>query len=210
MKVNIEDYLHKIDSFFNDKTQKDTYMTYIMIFAVIFSIAYLFFWDNSFNEFNKTRRAVKSLQSNIDMDGRYIKINPEGKIAKLEQDIASINQEIIQVKDDNGYIKNKIENIASLIYDERTWGEYLHSISKYARNRNIKIINLKNSYADNNSSFGHILDISIQSLGSYKNTLNFINDLEQSELVVDIHGLTMKANKKIVTDLNISVWGITY
>ena len=210
MKINIEDYLHKIDSFFNDKTQKDTYMTYVMVFAVIFAIAYLLFWDNSFNEFNKTRRAVKSLQSSINADDRYIRINPEGKIAKLDQDIDAINKKIIQMKDDNAYIKNKIENIASLIYDERTWGEYLHSISKYARNRNIKIMDLKNSYADNNSSFGHILDISIEALGSYKNTLNFINDLEQSELVVDIHGLAMKADKKIITDLNISVWGITY
>ena len=158
MKINIEDYLHKIDSFFKDKTQKDTYMTYMMVFAIIFAIAYLLFWDNSFNEFNKTRNAVKSLQSNINTDDRYIKVNPEEKIAKLDQDIANINKEIIQIKDDNAYIKNKIENIASLIYDERTWGEYLHSISKYARNRNIKIMDLKNSYADNNSSFGHIME----------------------------------------------------
>ena len=210
MKINIEDYLHKIDSFFKDKTQKDTYMTYAMVFAVIFAIAYLLFWDNSFNEFNKTHRAVKSLQSSIDIDDRYIRVNPEGKIARLDQDITNINREIIQMKDDNAYIKNKIENIASLIYDERTWGEYLHSISKYAKNRHIRIMDLKNSYADNNSSFGHILDISIESLGSYKNTLNFINDLEQSELVVDIHGLAMQADKKVLTDLNISVWGITY
>jgi len=210
MKINIEDYLYKIDSFFKDKTQKDTYMTYTMVFAIIFAIAYLLFWDSSFNEFSKTRKAVKSLQTRINTDERYLRINPEQKIAKLDQDIASINKKIIQMKDDNAYIKNRIENIASLIYDERTWGEYLHSISKYARNRNIKIMDLKNSYADSNSSFGHILDISIESLGSYKNTLNFINDLEQSELVVDIHGLTMQADKKVVTDLNISVWGITY
>jgi len=210
MKINIEDYLRRIDSFFKGKTQKDTYMTYAMVFAIIFAIAYLLFWDNSFNDFKKTRRAVKSLQSNINIDERYIKVNPEEKIAKLDQDIANINKNIIQMKDANGYIKNKIENIASLIYDERTWGEYLHSISKYAKNRNIKIMDLKNSYSDTNASFGHILDISIESLGSYKNTLSFINDLEQSELVVDIHGLTLQADKKVVTDLNISVWGITY
>jgi len=40
--------------------------------------------------------------------------------------------------------------------------------------------------------------------------LKFINTLEQSELVVDIHHLKIDAKENLNTDLNISVWGITY
>jgi hypothetical protein len=210
MKINIEDYLHQIDSAFQDKTQKDIYMTYIMVISIIFAFAYLLFWDSSFESFEKTRANVNKLENKINNDQRFLQLNPESKITKLEQEIKKINNEMIIHKDNNAYIKSKIETIASLIYDERTWGEYLDSISKNAQVYNVKITKFTNKYAPTDSSFGHILDITIESTANYKNTLKFINSLEQSELVVDIHDLSMKADKSLITDLNISVWGITY
>jgi len=210
MKINIEDYLHKIDSLFKEKTQKDTYMTYAMIVAIVFAFSYLLFWDSSFEEFESTRAKVVVLEKNIAMDKQYLKQNPESKINSLEKQIVSINREMLGHKENNAYIKSQIETISSLIYDERAWGEYLHSISKNAQKYNVKIINLTNKYSINKTAFGHILDISIKSSSDYKNTLKFINSLEQSELVVDLHTLNIKAENKLNTDLAISVWGITY
>jgi len=60
------------------------------------------------------------------------------------------------------------------------------------------------------NSFGHVLDISISATASYKNTLLFINSLEESYLVVDIHDLKIQPEDTLKSDLNISVWGITY
>jgi len=114
------------------------------------------------------------------------------------------------MKDNNAYIKNKIETISSLIYDERAWGEYLHSISKNAKTYNIKIHKFINTYALNNQSFGHILNIEVTSYGNFNNTMKFLNSLEKSDLVVDIHALNVKAQNNLDTDLKISVWGITY
>ena len=210
MKINIEDYLHKIDSLFKEKTQKDKYMTYGMIVALTFAFSYMLFWDSSFEEFEATRAKVVVLEKKIVEDKTYLKVNPESKITNLEQQIVLINKEMLGHKDNNAYIKSKIETISSLIYDERAWGEYLHSISKNAQKYNVKINNLTNRYSDNNSSFGHILDISVKSSSNYKNTLKFINSLEQSELVVDMHHIDMKAQNKLNSELEISVWGITY
>jgi len=210
MKINIEDYLHKIDSLFKEKTQKDKYMTYGMVVALTFAFSYMLFWDSSFEEFQATRAKVQTLEKKIANDKTYLKANPESKIANLEKQIVLINKEMLGHKDNNAYIKSKIETISSLIYDERAWGEYLHSISKNAQKYNVKIVNLTNKYSDNNSSFGHILDISVKSSSNYKNTLKFINSLEQSDLVVDLHHLDIKAQNKLNTDLEISVWGITY
>ena len=210
IKINIEDYLHAIDSTFSGKTQKDIYMTYVMVVALIFAFAYSLFWDSSLETFENTRTSVVNLNKKINNDERFLQMNPESKIIQLDKEIASINQAMIIHKDNNAYIKRKIETISSLIYDERTWGEYLDSISKNAQRYNIKIKQFSNKYAATGSSFGHILDITISSSANYKNTLRFINSLEQSELVVDIHDLNIKAQKRLNTDLNISVWGITY
>jgi len=210
MKLNFEDYLHSLDSYFQEKTQKDIYMTYTMVFGVIIAFSYLLFWDSSFAEFEKTRHKVITLDKNIRTDELYLKRNPESKIVLITQEIVKINTQLIETKDNNSYIKSKIETISSLIYDEQAWGTYLHSISKNAQKNKVKILDITNEYADNNNSFGHILNIKIKSNGKFKNTLNFINSLEQSELVVDIHDLNITAKDTLQSYLDISVWGITY
>jgi len=210
MKINIEDYLQNIDNTFKKKSQKDIYMTYAMIFALIFAFSYLLFWDTSIAEFQNKQRENKALSQKIDADDMYIKQNPESKIVRLENEIKQAANEMIVHKDNNEYIKNKIETISSLIYDERTWGQYLYSISTNAQKHGVKINNLTNKYAHNNSAFGHVLDITIKLSGKYKNTVKFINSLEQSDLVVDIHDFSIKAQDSLNSDLNISVWGITY
>ncbi|UCM99523.1 hypothetical protein LCX93_08250 [Sulfurimonas sp. SWIR-19] len=210
MKINLEDYLHRIDAAFKNKTQKDIYMTYLMVVGIIFTFAYLLFWDSSFDKFTQTRASVQNLQTKINADKTFLQHNPESKILQLEKEIRNINNEIVVIKDTNSYIKSKIETISSLIYDERAWGEYLDSIATNAQKYNVKLLTLTNKYAKNKSSFGHILDITIESTANYKNTLKFINSLEQSELVVDIHNFDIKADQALISDLNISVWGITY
>ena len=210
MKLNIEDYLQKIDLIFKEKSQKDTYMTYVMLFSVIFAFSYLLFWDSSENDFKQQNAKIVSLTGKIKADKMYLQYNPQSKIITLENEISKAEAEMKTHKENNEYIKTKIETISSLIYDERSWGEYLHSVSINAKKYDIKIQNFTNKYALNNQSFGHILNITLETTGDFKNTLKFINSLEQSELVVDIHALNIKAEKSLNTDLNISVWGITY
>ena len=210
MKINIEDFLQNIDNYFKDKTQKDIYMTYVMLFAVIFAFSYLLFWDTSEADFNAKRTQVVAIESKTTMDNLYLQENPITKITQIDNEIKNAQTQTLKYKDNNQYIKNKIEEISSLIYDEQTWGEYLHSISKNARLYNVKILNLHNQYAQNKTTFGHILDINLKLAGDYKNTINFMNSLEKSDLVVDLHQINIEALNKLNSDLNISVWGITY
>jgi len=210
MKVLIEDFLQKIDEYFKDKSQKDTYLIYFMIFSIFFSSSYFLLWDIAEKNFKTVKEKISYVQSQIDNDNRYLQLNPKIKITNLEKDIQATNAQMLIHQENNRYIKEKIQTISSLIYDEVAWGNYLFSISKKAKDNDVKIIKLTNKYNLNKKSFGHILDITISSTAKYKNTLKFINSLEQSNLVVDIHNLNIKAKEKLYTDLNISVWGIAY
>lgn len=210
MKTNIEDYLQKIDASFKEKSQKDIYMTYIMIFAAIFAFSYLLYWDSAEADFNTKRAQVIAVDGKIKSDERYLQLNPPSKITRIENEIKSAKQQMLAYKENNRYIKAKIEEISSLVYDEPTWGEYLHSISINAKKNNIKILDFTNKLSNTDSSFGHVLNITIDSSGNFKNTLNFINSLEQSDLVVDLHSLNIKAESTLNNSLIISVWGITY
>lgn len=209
-KLMIEETLQRIDIFFKEKSQKDTYIVYAMIVIIFFSAAYPFY-DLSMNEFETQKKKVQNTITKIESDKLYLKVNTEAKVAMLTQEIKGLEVELAAQKEKNSYIKEKIETISSLIYDEKAWGEYLNSISANALKHNIKIINFSNSYSENNeSAFGHVLDIALEVKGSYLNTVKFINSLEQSELVVDVHDFSIKAQNKLNTNLDISVWGITY
>ncbi|MDB2562172.1 hypothetical protein N9X61_01060 [Sulfurimonas sp.] len=122
MKINIEDFLQNIDNYFKEKSQKDVYMTYIMIFAIIFAFSYLLFWDTSEADFQNKRKQVVNLESKIKMDNLYLQQNPASKITKIDNEIKNTQVQIVQYTKNNQYIKNKIEEISSLIYDEQTWG----------------------------------------------------------------------------------------
>jgi len=208
--ISIEKFLYKIDTTLYDKSSRDIQMIYIMIFTAILSLSYLQLWEKSFEQFEIKQANIESLQNKINLDTIYLKVNPTTKLLKLKNDIKLLNNEIISYKDKNEFIKNKIEAISSLIYDEIAWGEYLYSVSANAKKYNVDILYFTNYFADNNNSFGHILDISIQSSSNFKNSIKFINSLEQSNLVVDIHTLNIQAKDKLFTDLNLSVWGIAY
>lgn len=209
LKLATEEFLQSIDTFFQLKSEKDIKMIYIMIVLISSAMAYPFY-DLSFDEFKVIKSRVDNLSTKIEIDKNYLLVNTEAKIATLKQDIIKAKDNILITKNNNQYIKDKIETISSLIYDERTWGEYLHSISINAIKHNVKIININNRYVDSNTSFGHILDITIDATGKHSDTLNFINSLEQSDLVVDLHDFNISAEDKLKSRLDISVWGITY
>lgn len=181
-----------------------------MIFGLIFAFSYLLLWDVAESNFKTVKQKIINIQAQLDADNTYLRLNPEAKIIKLKKGIKATNAQMSIYKENNNYIKIKIKTISSLIYDEIAWGNYLHSISQKAKDNNIKILKLTNEYNLNKKAFGHILDITISTTANYQNTLKFINSLEQSSLVVDIHDLNIKTKDKLYTDLNISVWGIAY
>lgn len=209
LNINIENYLHSIDTAFKKKSKKDVRLTYAMVAGVIFAFAYLF-WDGSVSEFKNSQDQINSLQAKINSDKIYLQANPEAMIGNLDNKIKKIKIKLIDKKDQNAYIKSKIETISAIIYDERRWGKYIDSIASNAKKYNIKILEFNNNYVTSAESFGHMLDLDISVTGSYKNTLKFINALEQSDLVADINGLEIKAQDRLNTNLKISVWGIIY
>ena len=208
MAINIESYLQKIDISLNEKTKKEIYMVYIMVFASIFAFSYLFLWDTSLKEFMKVKQQISKIQNNLNTDKIYLNANPQTRLNRLNADINKLKTELAINKDKNSYIKNKIEDISSLLYNEKTWGSYINSISENAKKYDVKILTFTNEIARTNKSFGHVLDITLNLESNYENTLKFINSLEQSKLVVDIHSLSINAQDRLRTDLNISVWGI--
>jgi len=208
MKFQIEDYLYSLDQSLTTKSDRDKMMLFVMIFASLFAFSYLLFWESSETGFKVSHEKAMKVENDLNADKQYLSANPQERITQIEQETVSIEQQHALYIQYNTYIKEQLEQISSLYYDEKVWGSYLDSVSKYARAYHIKLAQFGNTLQTDNKSFGHVLDITISSEGPYKNTLKFINALEQSHLVVDLHDLNITANEKLKGDFNISVWGI--
>lgn len=208
--MNLEDILGDIDKSFAEKQQQEIYMTYVLVAAVFIAASYLLLWDSAELGFKKTEKEVVEIQKKIKDHSNYLKWNPESKIASLKAQTVKEKQNFVTLKDQSEYIKFKIEQISSLYYDEQAWGEFIDSISENAKKQGLKLEYLTNRFSADKSTFGHVLDIGIKVKGNFHKTMKFINSLEQSFLVVDVHTVKLLASSTVDSELKISVWGITY
>jgi len=210
MSAIIEKYLYDIDQSFAEKSEKDVKLIYAMVFVVLVMFSYLVFWESAEKGYNDIKAASKVVQDKIAVDKQYLLMHPESEITKLNQEIKQLNERLVVLKGENVYIKAEIEKIPELFYDEEIWGGFIDSIAEHAKRHKVKLTYFSNKLADDKTKFGHVLNIDIKSEGKYQNIIRFMNSIEKSKLVVDIHDLDMNASNKINLDLNLSVWGITY
>ena len=208
--MNIEDFLGDIDKSFAEKKQQEIYMTYVMIAAALIAASYILLWDAAEQGFNRTLAQTKTIEKKIQEDENFMRYNPENKIFQLKAETVQYKNDFITVKDQAEYIKFKIEQISSLYYDEQAWGEFIDSIAENSKKYGLRLNYLSNEFSNDKNTFGHVLDIEVKVKGNFHKTMKFINALEQSFLVVDIHDVNLSSSNQVDSNLKISVWGITY
>ena len=210
MTAIFEKFLYDIDQSFSQKSDKDIKLIYMMIFVVLVTFSYLVFWETSEQGYKDAQAASLAVQDKINADRQYLLMHPEGEIVRLDQQIAELNSKNAALTSENAYIKAEIEKIPELFYDQETWGQFIDSIAEKAKVNKIKLNFFANRLALDKTKFGHVLNIEIEADGRYQNMVTFMNAIEKSKLVVDLHDLDLKAGKNLSLDLNLSVWGITY
>lgn len=210
MSAMLEKYLYDIDQSFAQKSDKDVKMIYAMVFVVLVMFSYLVFWESSEKGYNDIKAASLKVQDKISKDKQYLLAHPQSEIVRLDQQIADLNNKLVMLKDENVYIKAEIEKIPELFYDQETWGAFIDSIAENAKKYKVQLNFFANRLASDKTKFGHVLNLEIQAEAPYKNMVNFINAIEKSKLVVDLHDMDLTATTKLNLDLKLSVWGITY
>ncbi len=206
----LEKYLYDIDQSFAQKSEKDVKLIYGMVFVVLVMFSYLVFWESAEKGYNDIREAKLKVQDKIATDKRYLMAHPESEIVRLNQDITGLNARLSNLKEENTYIKAEIEKIPELFYDQEVWGSFIDSIAENAKKNKIKLNFFANRLAADKTKFGHVLNLEIQAEGKYKDMIRFMNAMEKSKLVVDLHDMDLTATTKLNLDLKLSVWGITY
>ncbi|WP_456382366.1 type 4a pilus biogenesis protein PilO [Hydrogenimonas sp.] len=211
----LEDMLEKLDNYFEEKKESEFYLMVLAIVAVVGLLSYSYLIPMTEKELKKDLNTQKRLENKIREEKRYlasVTVNGDQryKIKKLQREIANLKIRYSDFKEINEYSDYQIQTLSELLFNEKNWSKFLDSIALKAKKNNIDIFLISNKFVNNKDSFGHVLEIGVDCEGDYRNMIKFMNEIEESELVVDIYNIRLESDKIIKANFKVSVWGINY
>jgi hypothetical protein len=214
----LEDKLEAMDIYFAPKKESEKWLIILGIAGFIAYIGYDYLLPYTEDLYNKSDRSKKSIEKSIVDNTTYLNSitvngNREYYITKYDNDIAGKNKNIVDLNDKIKYIDTSLEKLSDMLFNQKSWSTFLNSITSKAELNNIYLQYIANKYVDNNGSFGHVLEIGVGCKGEYKNTIKFINELEQNVLVTDVFKAEFipdTNSSDVIADIHISVWGIKH
>ena len=214
MKI-VEDILEKLDNYFEHKKRSEFY---IIVLGTVFAIgmfSYNTLIPKTENMLEKDLQVQNRLKAQLLKEKNYLKsvtVNGDNrfKIKKLQKELKNLKATLNNLKESNEYSDYQIHKLQELLFNEENWAKFLDDIAKKANNNHVDINTISNTFIQNQKNFGHILEVGIECEGKYQSIISFINDIEESKLVVDINEIILEKEKKIKANFKVSVWGIKY
>jgi hypothetical protein len=214
----IADKLEATDSYFEHKSESEKWIMIIFFAGAVAFLAYSYFFPYAKSLYDQSVLAHKAITKKIHEEKTYLNsISKNGdreyKVKLYTQEIAGKNNTVKSYSKKITVIDSNLNKLSDLLFNQKNWSLFLDSITSRAASNGIQINKMINKYVDNNESFGHVLEIGLNCEGSFKNTIDFINDIEQNTLVTDIYRSNIHADSNrstIVSDINISVWGVNH
>lgn len=214
----LEDKLEALDTYFAPKKESEKWLIILGIVGFIAYLGYDYLLPYTEDLYNKSEQSKKNIEKNIVDNNTYLNSitvngNREYYITKYDNDIVMKNKNIVNLNDKIKFIDTSLEKLSDMLFNQKSWSIFLNSITSKAEVQNVQLQYIANKYVDNNGSFGHVLEIAIGCKGEYKNTIKFINELEQNILVTDVFKTEFipdNNSSDVIADIHISVWGINH
>ena len=214
----IEDKLEELDIYFSVKKESEKWMMIGGVAVIIGAMGYSLLLPYTEEMHKTSERQKKSIQKNINENKTYLNsISPNGNrefyVIKYTREIKNKNKLVTKYDNKIKFVDTNLEKLSDMLFNKRSWSKFLNSITRKAEVQNVELTYINNKYADNNGSFGHVLEIGVGCKGDYKNIIKFMNEIEQNVLVTDIYSTSLQLDSnssKIVADINISVWGVNH
>ncbi|ASM36836.1 type 4a pilus biogenesis protein PilO [Campylobacter sputorum] len=215
--MNKISYIDKIDDYFSLKTKNETSLIFMGVFLIVAFIFYILLFDPSIYEIEDAQKNYNATYKNLTNTNQYLKSVSQNNDDNflVNQKISALNnskQNLQSIKDANKYFDDKLTKLSYLLFNEQNWAIFLNTITNLANENSIKIQKIKNEFKMlTPQKIEQALNISIDLEGKFDNILEFINSIEKSKLIVDIHKMDIVATQNNLSGkIDISVWGVKY
>jgi len=206
--------LDRLDNYYINRKESEVWLMVLLVAILVGYLLYTIIEPISANYREQQENRNQELHSHIESAKSYlnsITVNGDRNyyIHKLDKKIVKKRMAMNTLRAKLSKLDGTIKDFKSLLYTKNNWSKFLHTITIDAKNNNLKVHSISNQYYDQNSTFAKVLDVDIKVEGAYNKILNFMNQLEQTDLVANISKVTLQATKeKPKADIKLSVWGI--
>ncbi|MDR1613997.1 MAG: hypothetical protein LBS26_00300 [Campylobacteraceae bacterium] len=210
-----ETLLDKLDNYLLSKKISEVYLIYLIIAGLIVFTVYYFVFPIAESFYNTATNSLRIVVTQLNEEKTSILKNTSD-IESLRIDIKHNEGLLVEIRDENEYVDNKLKELSYLLFNDKSWALFMDRITFLAKKYNINILKIENDFKDSkdlqNAKIEQVLNIEIDSRGSFHNIIKFINALEESQLVVDVYESTIASNATNILESNVklAVWGMLY
>lgn len=206
-------FLGKIDAFMSGKKTNEVYGIFLVVFILIGLLVYSYVFPISQEYVDTNTNKLNNVVQNVNEKEAYIRAYaPE--IGLLDNKIKSQSIALSNTRDINGYVDNKLKELSYLLFNDKSWTGFIDRVSFLAKKHNIRIDKISNEFMDTKNQtrekVEQVLNIEVTSSSGFQNTMKFLNDIEDNQLVVDVYDVSLVASQKVDSNIKIALWGMLY
>ncbi len=206
----------KIDNYLKGKKSSELSLIFLMIFVAIAFVVYSSFFPITEKILKQTKNSHKSINSKLNQERAYLNsVTRNGDknfiIKKITFEVKKQKELLQNTKYANAYVDTKLKELSYLLFNDENWAKFLDSIAFIGQKYGVELALIDNKFFEPNlQEIKQVLTVKVNFNGEFKNILKFINELEESDLVVDMNNLELKSSDTITGTINIAVWGMKY
>lgn len=214
-----ESIFDKIDNYFGAKSDSEASMVMgVVALAIGGLLMFAFFSDTKEYKENQESRLqtaitnLNSAQSRLNTQSGGTQ-DHEFTVKQKNNELRKEENKLADLRNINAHLDAKLRDSASVTFNQERWAAFLDNLSKNAETDNVKIYSIESEQKSiQGNEPQEVLKVTMDIEGKFNNVLKYINDIEESVVVVDVNGLDINATKdsKVGGKLKISVWGMEY
>lgn len=204
--------IDKIDLYFADKKPSEASLLYLGAMLFVGFLVYQFIFLETDKNIKVTESKVNVLTKKVNEARRYLSANSQARLVQLQKSVDAKYAEYDDINYKISYVDNTLTELSYLLFDDENWAAFVDNISHLAKKYNIEIKEIANKfYEPTFQKITHVVEVDIQSRGNFSNMVKFLNEIEESQMVIDVHQIQIsKPEDKLEGEFKIAVWGMKY
>ena len=202
----------KIDAFFAEKKPSEASLLYFGAALFVGFLVYQFVFLETDKNLKITESNLASVKKKVDEERRYLSLNTPARLQQLKNDVEAKYAEYDDANYKISYVDNTLTELSYLLFDDENWASFVDDISRLAKKYKVEIQEIANKfYEPTFQKITHVVEIDIKSKGNFSNMVKFLNEIEESQMVIDVHQIEItKPDDKLEGHFKIAVWGMKY
>lgn len=210
--VDKKDIFSQIDDFFAEKKSSEVSMFYFVAASLIVYVVYQFIYLETDKQLQITQNRIVQIKSKINQERNYLAQNTPQKVAMLRNVVKAKQKQFDDTLYKISYVDNTLTELSYLLFNDENWAKFVDNISALAKKYHVEIKEIGNKFFNPTyQKITHVVVVNVVSKGNFANLMKFINEIEESPLVIDIDQLKMfRPDDKVMSEFRIAVWGMKY